>query len=193
MGSLTHPQSQRSLKHLHRTLKPQEPWAKIFSSVPALSHCRYHCPLRQQSPFIKIDAEQDLYLPEVTQQLMGQDKIRTWVSWLPGCALHPLGDFVQCSQRLNVLCLPLRQSWGQGWWLLILLPSYYDSAWATAAVNICRRKGFLAPQSSHPWKLGIMGNSMNSSWVTLSDDWKQRHSPHNFFPYKSILRIPLRG
>lgn len=53
----------------------------------------------------------------------------------------------------------------------------------SCSVSVCGRKGFPASWSSHPWKQSLMGNSMNSSWVVLSDDCKQRHSaPHDFFP-----------
>lgn len=50
-GALTHPNCEVVSEDMHRTLKLQGPWAKIFSSVPTLSHCRYHCPLKAAKSF----------------------------------------------------------------------------------------------------------------------------------------------
>lgn len=96
---------------------------------------------------------------------MGQDETGTWVSWLPASALHPLGGFVQCSQRLNALCVcPWDSHGAKGadyWPYCPRIMTMPELQLQGTFVGI-RGKGFIAPQSSHHWKQGIMRNSLNS-------------------------------
>lgn len=147
-GALTHPQPRKGLWSTcieHSNSRDHEPKSSVQC---LLFHCRYHCPWRQQSPFIKwmLSRICTCLRSHIT---MGQDETGTWFPGLPASALSSSGWLCPMLTKTGTpLCLPLRQSWGQGCWLLTLLPLHYDNAWATAAgtfVGIGEGKDLLHP------------------------------------------------
>lgn len=108
---------------------------------------------------------------------------------LLGVLQHDVHGFVTTpiplpsKSMFNVLCLPWRQSQGQGWQLLTLPPWYGTAQWM-----LVEGKEDCLPTSLLVFENRIMENSMNSSWVILINSYQQKQMI-SIFPLKSILEF----